>query len=378
MRKYQIVFFMIFTLVAARSFSFFKYPQTKLQRVYRYCYQINSKEWYKNQERLWKDEILKNPSSEMGWYNYFFAARYGWADILGQTNSRDSYLDSIYIEMGKAIPDSWVYHYIHYYNYGTDPLRINQAYQINPEEPDLFWEYMKIYEFERDLLSKKEFSDKLYKSKTISTGILNWNYNSLMSCDDNSILFTNGDNDTYPAWVLQESKGIREDVLILNIHALISDLEYCYIKFKEFGLEIDVNNIQTDDTGVFFENLIQQVHNKYPDISIHIAQTFYYGYFKNLKEKMHLTGTVFTFGEDDDALHRDIIETRLNIDYLDADRYTDQHVSSSLVDQLNLLYIDPFLKLAEFYHPLNVELAEYWKQKAKKLRNDIAPKVGSK
>lgn len=37
------------------------------QRVYRYAFDVNSKEWYQNQELLWKNNISRNSSNEMGW-----------------------------------------------------------------------------------------------------------------------------------------------------------------------------------------------------------------------------------------------------------------------------------------------------------------------
>lgn len=79
------------------------------------------------------------------------------------------------------------------------------------------------------IMAQQEWDDHDRSSKTLAPDLAR---DYLESCEKNAILFTFGDNDTYPLWYAQEVEGIRPDIRVINNSLLGIDWYINQLRYK--------------------------------------------------------------------------------------------------------------------------------------------------
>jgi hypothetical protein len=383
--KTTFKFLLLFILVTTQS----SLPAAQIivpEKVYRIVYEIQTDEWYQQQAVLWKKEIDKNPQNAEAWMNYYNANRYANFDNV-KSQDRQEKLNRIIEDMGKVIPGSYEYYIL---KFKTDSdlnnmSLIEKAYALDPARPDAYYDLLTWYALKGDESKFDEFCAKLYRSKDIAPWLMSYNYNVLMSTEANAILITNGDNDTYPAWLLQRVKGIRPDVSILNI-SLTSIQSYFENAVKSKKIVLDYETIQTrakQKGAAYFpaaliQELVPELTKKYPQYPVYFALTVYSNYIEPFKENLYAVGLAFRYNEkrmDNLALIKKNLEQNFTLDYLKFDYPGDQYPGKRLAAKMNLNYISPIMLLAEHYYLSgDQEKAQQWK----KFALNLAETAGNK
>ena len=98
-----------------------------------------------------------------------------------------------------------------------------------------------------------------------------YGYNLLNSCEPNGIIFTNGDNDTFPLWYLQEVENIRKDVNVVNLSLLNTPWYIEQLKHQPPMIPIDLKDETIEKLDPVFGTAyaLDKLINIWPELKKH-------------------------------------------------------------------------------------------------------------
>ncbi len=125
------------------------------------------------------------------------------------------------------------------------------------------------------IMGMQEWDDHNRGRKTIARDVA---INYLESCAPNAILFTFGDNDTYPLWYAQEVENVRPDIRIVNNSLLGIDWYVNQLRYK-------VNESAPIDV-IWTPEQIEGHNREYMRFQAQGSQTQYYDLFDAMKNAL--------------------------------------------------------------------------------------------
>lgn len=97
---------------------------------------------------------------------------------------------------------------------------MEKAAALDPDYMDPWYGLAVEYLLEGDREDADVALRHLLNGRAVEDVVMDFSYNMLASLDTNAILITNGDNDTYPGWILTRIIRFRPDVNIVNCSLL--------------------------------------------------------------------------------------------------------------------------------------------------------------
>jgi hypothetical protein len=307
-----------------------------------------SQEYYREQAQLWQFETTKNSLNPDAWLNYYRAARY--ANLLDRSGQPSFDLKGILQQMPAALHESFEYQYLSFLDADWDERRFDyllKAHEIAPQRTEIYHDLATYHQMRGEQAEALGYLNKLFEAGEFPAELLAWNYNLFASVEPDAILLTYGDNDTYPLWVLQSARGIRNDVSVLNINLLLMD-EYRQKSFASLGLPpVDLSGSK-DNKGAYAKLLKHiMAHAKQP---IYMANTMPDDLRSSFGDSLYLTGLALRYAPnsfDNLAVLKNNFENRFLLDYLRVDFSPDS--ITSVMSAMNLQYLPGLLMLHQHY-----------------------------
>ncbi len=195
---------------------------------------------YAELAHLWKDYYDEYPS-EYAYANWMYAARYAGHEDYARL--LDAGLKKYAANPTLLYLKSMLHHGAH--DNAEERKYLEEAVRLDPGYADPWFSLVIVYMDARDEDRLDLALRRLLESRAITEEVMDYNYNTLIGLEETAILITNGDNDTYPAWILTRVLKTRPDIDVVNRSLLNSEWYPLYV--IEQGLPRFISKSQLDD-----------------------------------------------------------------------------------------------------------------------------------
>ena len=351
MNKLKIIVFVCL------SFFLFAYNTEKNKQPVQQKHDFN---YYQQQISSLKNLLVMHPQDAVAWESYYLALHYANIyDPIGETENRKIAMHQVIKEMEKYVPKT-----IEYYRCKVADMQmtgtkenddeiismIKKGLEIEPSDRVLLGNLIEHYELSGNASALQVHYTKLYNSQVSTYTVMEYNYNLLMSVEPNAIIFTNENNDSYPAWILQQVKGIRTDVSIVNA-SLLKNKSYIKRLLKQKNIALPEITFDTDPKTEkeFVKQIVLEISKKYPQTPMFFALTYpVQGFFE---DSLYCTGLAYKFSAapiDNIKLLQKNIESKFHLDYLNNCLLPSDSLDQE-INSLNFNYTIPFAILYKYY-----------------------------
>ena len=285
--------------------------------------------------------------------NVYFQKRAGFINKLSKeiSETEQEELDKIVQDIKNVSPKSSDYYYIEYVNQGKTIAAfdfLKKADAAYPNNVEYYDDFMYHYELTNEQNLRSNYSKKLASSNTIHESLMEYNYNVLMSLKPNAILITNGSDDTFPLFILQDVQKVRTDVTVINIDMLS---ESKYIETKAHALNLDIKKQKS--TVKTAEYLIENNSSK----NIYLGHTVNQELLTKYQINLYLSGLTYQYSKNP---VNNVANAVYNFENSFKLEQLQRLTTNKKINQINFNYILPLFTFLEYYKG-NSETEKYKK-----------------
>ena len=212
---------------------------------------VYDQETYRRLADLWKKYNDEYPSED-AYANWMYAARYA-----GESNY-ESLLKKGVSEYPANPTLLYLESMLHHGSNSAEGLALlERATRLDPSYTDPWFALVDYYMEQGEKEKTNVALRKLLESGVVQDEVMDFSYNMFACLEPNALLVTNGDNDTYPGWILTRVVGYRPDVRVVNRSLLNTDW-YPFVLMKE-GVPNFVTQDEMNSLGQSVEEQLNAV-----------------------------------------------------------------------------------------------------------------------